>query len=181
MDFLLMQPWIYARNLSSLQKQLSLHSPLWVLDVSRQCIRDHQGHIASVSTSPYGLGNQSGSHCTPLGLHRIHSLYGHQAAAGQPFISREPVGTPLPESEWSGGKEDAILSRILWMEGLILGINHRSHERYIYIHGTNQEEKLGTPASHGCIRMANLTLIEWVDRLNGALPYVWIGRLSEKF
>lgn len=35
-----------------------------------------------------------------------------------------------------------------------------SHARYIDIHGTNEEYKLGTPASHGCIRMSNADVVE---------------------
>ena len=38
--------------------------------------------------------------------------------------------------------------------------NANTHERYIYIHGTNHEDKIGEPASHGCIRMRNADLVE---------------------
>ena len=32
--------------------------------------------------------------------------------------------------------------------------------RYIYIHGTNHEERLGRPASIGCVRMGNSEVID---------------------
>ncbi len=32
--------------------------------------------------------------------------------------------------------------------------NANTRSRYIYIHGTNDTELLGTPASHGCIRLS---------------------------
>ena len=32
-------------------------------------------------------------------------------------------------------------------------------QRFIYIHGTHEEEKIGQPASHGCIRMLNEDVI----------------------
>ena len=41
--------------------------------------------------------------------------------------------------------------------------NANTRERYIYIHGTNQEELLGTPASHGCVRMSNADIKEFFD------------------
>jgi lipoprotein-anchoring transpeptidase ErfK/SrfK len=37
--------------------------------------------------------------------------------------------------------------------------------RYIYIHGTPDEAALGSPASHGCIRMRNRDVIELCDRV----------------
>jgi lipoprotein-anchoring transpeptidase ErfK/SrfK len=63
-----------------------------------------------------------------------------------------------------GGEEDLILTRILWLEGLDLE-NRNSRERYIYIHGTNQEDLIGTPASHGCIRLKNQEMIDLHDRV----------------
>jgi lipoprotein-anchoring transpeptidase ErfK/SrfK len=57
-----------------------------------------------------------------------------------------------------------ILSRILWLDGLDSG-NGNTRERYIYIHGTNQEERIGSPASHGCVRMTNADVIDLFQRL----------------
>ena len=59
---------------------------------------------------------------------------------------------------------DDITSRILWLEGIEIGKNKGenidSYRRHIYIHGTSEEGRLGTPASHGCIRMKNKDVID---------------------
>jgi lipoprotein-anchoring transpeptidase ErfK/SrfK len=41
--------------------------------------------------------------------------------------------------------------------------NANSYQRYIYIHGTNHEDRIGTPASHGCVRMKNSDVAELYD------------------
>jgi len=41
--------------------------------------------------------------------------------------------------------------------------NANTRERYIYFHGTNQEDRIGTPASHGCIRLRNDDIRELFD------------------
>ncbi|MEN9354416.1 MAG: hypothetical protein RL318_1741 [Fibrobacterota bacterium] len=55
--------------------------------------------------------------------------------------------------------EDWVLTRIFRLEGIEDGHNRGpgidSYERYIYIHGTNREDLLGMPASHGCVRVSN--------------------------
>ena len=119
-----------------------------------------------VSTARAGVGGEAGSGKTPPGWHRVCARYGAQASLGQVFVSRRPVkGRILPAAEWrAGGTTDLILSRILWLDGLEEGVNKGgtvdSHARYIYLHGTNQEQLLGTPASHGCIRLANRDVAE---------------------
>jgi len=122
----------------------------------------------TVSTAANGVGEASGSHCTPRGRHIIRARIG----AGQPentvFVGRRPTGeiyTPelgaqFPERDW-------ILTRILWLSGCEVGFNRLGESdtmrRYIYIHGTPDLVKLGEPGSHGCIRMRNTDLIELFD------------------
>lgn len=103
-----------------------------------------------VSTSKFGLGTEPGSFKTPLGNFRIFSKIGYGASLRSVFKSRKTTGEISP----LGGDEDRILSRILWLEGLD-ETNANTRDRYIYIHGTNQEAFIGTPASHGCVRMRN--------------------------
>ena len=59
---------------------------------------------------------------------------------------------------------DDITTRILWLSGLEKGVNKGenidSFKRYIYIHGTSEEGRLGIPSSHGCIRMKNKDVID---------------------
>ena len=118
-----------------------------------------------VSTAANGLGERSGSYCTPRGRHRIAEKIGAGAPLGAAFKARQPTGeiwTRELDAENPG--RDWILTRILWLEGLEPGRNKGgtvdSHARYIYIHGTNEEHRLGTPASHGCIRMKNADVAE---------------------
>ena len=114
-----------------------------------------------VSTARAGVGGETGSSKTPPGWHRVCARYGANAPLGQVFVSRRAVrGSVLPENKWRAGDDaDLILSRILLLDGLEYGVNRGgsvdSRTRYIYIHGTNQEQLLGTPASHGCVRLAN--------------------------
>jgi lipoprotein-anchoring transpeptidase ErfK/SrfK len=108
-----------------------------------------------VSTSKFGPGSEPGSFKTPIGKFRICDKIGADAPAWSVFKSRVPTGVlALP-----GGDEDGVLTRILWLEGLE-ETNRNTRERYIYIHGTNQEDLIGQPASHGCIRLRNADVIE---------------------
>ena len=50
-------------------------------------------------------------------------------------------------------------------EGKNKGEGIDSYSRYIYIHGTSEEGKLGTPASHGCIRMKNKDVIDLYNKV----------------
>lgn len=123
-----------------------------------------------VSTATNGMGEQNGSYCTPRGRHRIAEKIGAGVPQNAAFKARVPTGeiwTPELDAEFPG--RDWILTRILWLEGLEPGKNQGdgvdSHARYIYIHGTNEEHKLGTPASHGCIRMNNADIAALFDQV----------------
>ena len=111
------------------------------------------------STSRFGIGQTEGSNCTPLGLHRIAEKIGAGEPAGTVFKSRQIVGH-TSQPEFADAK---ITTRILWLEGLEPGFNQGgnvdSHARYIYIHGTADQESIGQPASHGCIHLADADLI----------------------
>ncbi len=126
------------------------------------------------STSRFGIGQDAGSDCTPLGLHRIAEKIGGGWPVGTVFKSRQPVGFT-----WQGLPLAKITTRILWLEGLEPGFNRGgrvdSHARYIYIHGTGDEPGLARPASHGCIQLAADDLIPLFDQVpSGTL--VWIHR-----
>ncbi len=108
-----------------------------------------------ISTSRFGIGTEEGSLKTPLGNFRIAEKIGDNAPPGTIFKARVALGPadPLPDTE------DFITSRILWLDGLDEH-NANTRERFIYIHGTKHEDEIGTPASHGCIRMRNADIIE---------------------
>ncbi|MAT48196.1 MAG: L,D-transpeptidase, partial [Verrucomicrobiaceae bacterium] len=57
---------------------------------------------------------------------------------------------------------DMILSRILRLNGLEKE-NANAFQRYIYIHGTNHEDKIGSTTSNGCVRMTNKDIGELYD------------------
>jgi len=119
----------------------------------------------TISSAKAGTGNQSGSYKTPLGVHKISEKIGENAELGTIFKARidtHKIAKILTEPNQESGA-DNITSRILWLEGLEDGVNKGrdvdSHDRYIYIHGTDEEGRLGVPVSHGCIRMGNLDVV----------------------
>ena len=111
-----------------------------------------------ISSSRFGIGTEEGSMKTPLGNFRIAEKIGHDAAPGTIFKARVALGPddPLPETE------DFVTTRILWLGGLDQE-NANTRDRFIYIHGTKHEDKIGIPDSHGCIRMRNADVIELFD------------------
>ena len=108
-----------------------------------------------ISSSRFGIGTEEGSMKTPLGNFRIAEKIGDGAAPGTIFKSRVPLGPddPLPDTE------DFVTTRILWLDGLD-DDNANTRDRFIYIHGTKHEDKMGIPDSHGCIRMRNADVVE---------------------
>lgn len=118
-----------------------------------------------VSTSKFGLGFEEGSFRTPTGRFRIAEKIGENEPSRMIFKSRVPTGRLADP----GGDEDLVLTRILWLEGLD-SENTNTRDRYIYIHGTNQEELIGTPASHGCVRLRNDDVIDLFNRVAEGTP-----------
>lgn len=140
------------------------------ISVSKQqmSLLDEDGavlHEYPVSTSRYGTGSQNGSEKTPLGLHRIADKLGGAMPVNEVYIGRVPQGN-LDECIERGVDlpDDVIMSRIMWLEGMEPGRNKGgyvdTYQRYIYIHGTNHEDQIGTPSSIGCIRMRNQDVVD---------------------
>jgi lipoprotein-anchoring transpeptidase ErfK/SrfK len=119
----------------------------------------------SVSTSQFGLGTEEGSMKTPTGRFRISEKIGEGMPLGTVFKSRRRVKATKKLLR----DADLVMTRILWLDGLDPG-NANTHERFIYIHGTNHEENLGKPASHGCVRMKNTDLLELFDLVDVDTP-----------
>ncbi|MGI8603950.1 MAG: L,D-transpeptidase family protein [Verrucomicrobiales bacterium] len=138
-------------------------SPSLIIDVAvgEQRLRLREGEkilmTCAISTSKCGLGSAPGSNQTPAGRMRVAEKHGADEPLGTIFKSRQPAGLWKPESPVLA--DDLITSRILWLEGLEAS-NATAYQRYIYIHGTNQEHLLGTPASHGCVRMRNEDVVD---------------------
>ncbi|MDP9099356.1 MAG: L,D-transpeptidase, partial [Verrucomicrobiota bacterium] len=87
-----------------------------------------------VSTSRFGVGSKEGSFKTPTGKFRIAEKIGEGMAAGTVFKSRRPVKATKKLLR----EEDLVMTRILWLDGLERR-NANTHDRYVYIHGTNHE------------------------------------------
>jgi hypothetical protein len=127
-----------------------------------------------ISTARNGLGARMDSQRTPVGLHRVVRKFGADVPAYGVFEQRRFTGN-LARPGTAG--VDLITSRILWLDGLEPGVNEGgtvdSMQRGIYIHGTADEASLGTPSSHGCIRMQNRDVIELFGRVPvGALVVI---------
>ncbi|HUV20732.1 MAG TPA: L,D-transpeptidase [Gammaproteobacteria bacterium] len=120
-----------------------------------------------ISTAARGMGNRCETFKTPFGTHRIRQKIGGGEARGMIFEAREPTGKIA--SSLDNRDKDEITSRILWLDGLQEGINkggvHDTFSRYIYIHGTSDEKRIGEPVSAGCIRMKNDDVIELFDEV----------------
>ncbi len=117
-----------------------------------------------ISTAANGLGCEVNSYCTPTGRLRVAQKVGEGLPVGTVFKSRRPTGELWSSNKEFGADDDLILTRILWLEGLDDN-NRNTFERYIYLHGTNHEEKLGRPASQGCIRFSNRDILEVFESL----------------
>lgn len=145
-----------------------------VVDVRTQTLTLLRGQRSvaryPISTAARGVGSREASYRTPLGRHRVHQKFGADAPLGTVFRSRVSTHTVAPIlTDPVDVEEDLILTRILWLDGLEPGINKGpgidSRERFIYIHGTNEEGLIGTPASHGCVRMRNRDVVALFDLL----------------
>jgi L,D-transpeptidase YbiS len=142
--------------------QISIRDQLLIVKEGEEFIREFP-----ISTSRFGIGSEEGSFKTPIGQFCIAQKIGHNSLAGTVFKNREPIDQTADDAP----NDDVVMSRILWLEGLDEH-NANTRDRYIYIHGTNDEEKIGQPASNGCIRMRNADVIELFDLVEEQTPVV---------
>jgi lipoprotein-anchoring transpeptidase ErfK/SrfK len=129
----------------------------------------------AVSTASRGTGEISGSYCTPRGAHIVRAKIGGGLPENTVFVRRRPTGEIYsPELGAEYPDRDWILTRILWLSGCEPGINRLGQvdtmRRYIYIHGSPASACMGTPGSHGCIRMHNADIIELFDLVPVGTP-----------
>ena len=119
-------------------------------------------HRFPVSTSRFGLGDQTNSFRTPLGRFVVQNKIGDGVPLGGKFHHRQYTGERVDLEHGSASGHDSLLTRILWLRGLEES-NRNAYSRGIYIHGTNQEALIGRPASYGCIRMRNRDVLALYD------------------
>lgn len=140
----------------------STRQQLHFVDIDEENNRSYR-----ISTAENGMGNRIDSFKTPFGIHRIRKKIGGGQPRGMVFESREPCGRIARNLD--NRDKDEITSRILWLDGLEEGVNqggaYDTYERYIYIHGTSDEKRIGQPVSAGCIRMKNDDVIELFDEV----------------
>ena len=131
-----------------------------------------------VSTSKRPPSNVKDSLGTPRGLHEIAERIGAGQPPGMVFKSRVSTGQHFSELPDAGADDNLITSRILWLRGLEPGVNRGgevdTYGRYVYIHGTNREERLGEPLSAGCVLMRNLDIVELYEEVRTG-DLVWIA------
>ncbi len=130
-----------------------------------------------ISTSKFGVGDKPNSNCTPLGRMQVAKKIGDKIPLGSVLKNRRPTGEILKPD--APGR-DPIVSRILWLNGTEAR-NKNAFRRTIYIHGTAEEWRLGSPASFGCIRMGSRDVCDLYNRIGfGADVFVIRGSLQSK-
>ena len=141
---------------------------VWV-SVDEQVLRIIRNHmilrVFPCATAAKGTGFVVNSMQTPLGWHSVKTKIGDGAPWGQVFRGAKAVN-----QIWKPGEkttEDLVLTRLMWLKGEEPGVNQGgnvdSYNRFIYIHGTNDEARIGTPSSHGCVRLKNDDVIKAFD------------------
>lgn len=90
-------------------------------------------------------------------------------STGQTWRELKAAGEPAQKAR--------VTSRILRLRGLEEGVNSGagmdSYERFIYIHGTVFEDRIGDPTSAGCITLLNREMLELFDSVPvGTLIYI---------
>lgn len=129
---------------------------------------DHILMDVLVATAKNGPGEQFGSECTPRGLHQIRAKIGGNCQPNTVLVGRRPTGESYhPRLRAQFPDRDWILTRILWLSGLEPGKNRfgdvDTMRRYVYIHGCPDDDEMGVPTSHGCIKMRNSDVISLFD------------------
>ncbi|WP_455221283.1 L,D-transpeptidase family protein [Kaarinaea lacus] len=124
-----------------------------------------------VATAANGAGELAGSECTPRGKHTVRAKIGDGCPINTVFVGRRTTGEVYSEALRSKHPDrDWILSRIMWLSGQEVGRNRLgnvdSMRRYIYIHGSPDDEIFGQPNSHGCVRMKNIDVIRLYDAID---------------
>lgn len=155
---------------------------LLVVRIGTQTLQFYRDNVLAgayaVSTSRRPPSNVKGSLGTPVGLHAVAEKIGHGQPPGSVFKARIPTGRHFSELSDAENEENLITTRILWLRGLEPGMNQGgevdSQDRYIYIHGTNREDRIGTPQSAGCILMRNVDVIALFEEVRVG-DLVWIA------
>lgn len=181
-DFSIDDPWELA-NKACLPLGIKPAHRLLLVRISTATLQFYQAGVLlksyPVSTSRRPPSNLKGSLGTPRGLHEIAERVGGGQPAGMVFRSRVSTGRHFSEFSAPEVAGQLITSRILWLRGLEPGVNRGgevdSYERYIYVHGTNHEERIGEPMSAGCVEMRNLDIVELYEQVRSGDHVLIVG------
>ena len=153
--------WILV-SLSQTLRALSPATEIIISVPDQQLAVIDRGKLISkyaISTSKFGLGDGNGTYRTPLGTLFVSAKFGDHLPAGAVIKNRVPTGEVV---NVNAPGRDAIVSRVIWLRGMEQQ-NRGARDRCIYIHGTAEERRIGTPASFGCIRMCSRDVIALYD------------------
>jgi L,D-transpeptidase YbiS len=145
--------------------EIQIASQIMAVIENEKCIQEYL-----ISTAKNGAGEVRGSEQTPRGWHIVRAKIGVNCPANMVFVGRRPTGEIYePELRARFPERDWILTRIFWLSGLEKGKNRLGNvdtmQRYIYIHGTPDDVRLGVPGSRGCIRISNENSIDLFERI----------------
>ena len=178
--------WETATQYAAASKIKLTNDLLWV-DLSRQRLEHwqngHRQQVYTISTSARPPNNTIDSLGTPTGWFEVAARHGEEAPAGTVFRGRVSCGYHWKEAPAVDQKKNLVTSRILRLQGLEEGHNRGGDcdtwERYIYFHGTNHPDKLGTPQSAGCILLSDSDIIQLFPIIPTG-TVVWIPRETIK-
>jgi hypothetical protein len=153
-----------------------------VVRLGAQTLQFYRGGVLAlaypVATSLRPPSNVRDSLGTPRGLHEIAERIGMGQPPGMVFKARVPTGRHFSEFSAEENRANLVTTRILWLRGLEPGVNLGGEvdtkSRYIYLHGTNHEDKIGLPCSAGCVLLRNLDILALHDEVRVG-DMVWIG------
>jgi hypothetical protein len=110
----------------------------------------------------YAVSVGQARHSTPVGTYLLATVIWN------------PWWNPPPESEWAKDRKVTPPG-----PGNPMGRVKLNIDELYYIHGTTAEGRLGAPASHGCIRMANRDVVDLARRLYRISdPHITDARLA---
>lgn len=156
--------------------------PIIVVSIAQQRLQLHEADTvvmdAAIATASNGPGEEMDSERTPRGWHKVRAKIGAGLEQGAVLVGRRPTGEIFsPQLRQQFPDRDWVLTRILWLSGLEPGKNRFGRvdtmRRYIYIHGCPDDDPMGIPGSHGCLKMRNAEVITLFDRIP-VNTLVWI-------
>jgi len=165
---------MYSQKIEETAARMNITDPEYTLYVSikkqrlylfknTKTVSDYA--ISTSSNKPSCIENSYG---TPVGLHHIVDKIGASEPQGMIFKGRKAIAKCYQDLSDDEQSERLITSRILRLAGLEPGLNQGpgcdSYDRYIYIHGTNHEDKIGEAQSMGCIELSNNDILDLFNK-----------------